>query len=284
MAGPLFEKLACAVTSDFTIFGASGFVGGALAIYLRSLGYSVREVGRNNWPEVGASLGNVIFAIGMTAQFRGKSIQTIETQIQTAVDFFKNYQYNSFLYLSSTRVYQSSSSSDEGGSICAVPGDSEYIYNLTKLTAECLCLSFESHRVKVVRLSNVFGSDMGENSFLGSILRDIAMNGDVVIRSSPYSSKDYIHILSACEYIHDIVIGGTKRLYNVASGENVSNREICAELVRCGGQVHFENGAPEISFPRIDISRLVREFPRPQRKLLAFIPELLEAARARYQR
>jgi nucleoside-diphosphate-sugar epimerase len=269
---------------QFTIFGGAGFIGTRLAEHLNALGYDVRRVGRDNWPDAGEALGHVLFTIGMTAQFRGRPFETVETQTLRAYEALRRYRFDSFLYLSSTRVYQGAQGTSEDTPIIARPATADAIYNLTKATAECLCLSLEDPSVRVVRLSNVIGPENDSELFVSAVMREAASTGKVLFRSAPQSAKDYIHVADVAEVLTQIALSGRERLYNVAFGENVSNLAISQALSACGVKVAFQDNAPEISFPEIDIARLMREFPRPKRALLPSVPEFLLATQKRLQK
>ncbi|ADZ72695.1 NAD-dependent epimerase/dehydratase family protein [Polymorphum gilvum] len=269
--------------SPFTVFGAAGFVGARLVAHLGALGHEVRAVGRDSWPKPGEALGHVLFTVGMTAQFRGRPFETVETQTLRAYEALRSYRFESFLYLSSTRLYQGAGATAEETPILARPATADAIYNLTKATAECLCLSLDDPAVRVVRLSNVFGPENDSELFVSDVMREAAATGRLVFRSAPASAKDYVHVADVAELLPRIALSGRERLYNLAFGRNVSNRAIGDALAACGIDIAYQDGAPEISFPQIDIARLMREFPRPTRGLLAAVPELLEAAQKRVQ-
>ena len=252
--------------------------------HLTDLGHEVRAVGRDSWPKAGDALGHVLFTIGMTAQFRGRPFETMETQTLRAFEALRGYRYESFLYLSSTRVYQGGDITFEDSPLLVRPATPDAIYNLTKTTAECLCLSLNDPSVRVVRLSNVFGPENDSELFVSAVMREAATTGQVLFRSAPESAKDYVHVADVAELLPQIALSGQERLYNLAFGRNVSNIAIGNALTSCGIRVAFQHGAPEISFPEIDISRLMREFPHPKRALLPAVPELLLATQKRFQK
>ena len=268
----------------FTIFGAGGFVGARLEKSLREYGHTVKTVRRDNWPKKGSDLGHVIFTIGMTAQFRGRPFATVETQTLRVYEALSYYQFESFLYLSSTRLYLGGQTTHEDSCIQVCPASEDSIYNLTKATAECLCLSIENPNIKVVRLSNVFGPENDSELFVSAVLREAAQTGRVVFRSAPMSNKDYIHVQDVAEILPRITLEGRERIYNVAGGANTTNLKIAESLNQCGIETSFVQEATNISFPQIDIGRLMREFPRPTRSLLQAMPELVDAAKKRYTR
>ena len=65
----------------FTVLGASGFIGGRLVRYLRSLGHSVLVPGRDDAHLTGQPLGHLIYAIGVTADFRARPFDTMDAHV-----------------------------------------------------------------------------------------------------------------------------------------------------------------------------------------------------------
>jgi nucleoside-diphosphate-sugar epimerase len=77
-----------------------------------------------------------------------------------------------------------------------------------------------------------------------------------------------------------IATSGKERLYNLASGINVSNDQLAETLRRMTGcAVEYSQPAPSIIFPRIDISRLRAEFDLPTSRVLDDLPQLIESYR-----
>jgi len=147
--------------------------------------------------------------------------------------------------------------------------DADGIYNLSKLTGEALCIAQPSRRIRVARLANVYGDAQNKETFLGSLLNDVSLGRDSIIRESPNSSKDYISLKDVCYILELIATQGKQRLYNVASGEPLCHASLAESLSMLSGRsVTFANEAPHRSFPRIDITRITEEFNfKPQRLL-----------------
>jgi hypothetical protein len=57
-----------------------------------------------------------------------------------------------------------------------------------------------------------------------------------------------------------IALNGRERLYNVASGQNVTNAEIARWLVQVGVETRFAPGVSTVTFPHIDTRRIEAEF------------------------
>lgn len=248
------------MTNIFTIFGGHGFIGRAIARQLASEGITPRLVGRHDWPKPGENLGHVIFTVGMTADFRQRLVETVELQIVRPFEALTRYNFESFLYLSSTRVYQAATATTEATPLIVRPADPDHIYNTTKLAAESLCLAHANPAVRVVRLSNVFGADDTSNLFLTAVMREAAATGRVDIGQDAASEKDYVPVDFVAQNLVAIARYGRLRLYNVGHGTNTSHGEIAEILTRAGATVFFRPKSPVVSFPTIETDRVRSEF------------------------
>ena len=230
------------MTKRFTIFGGNGFVGSATAALLTTDGAEVLRVGRNNWPESGSDLGNVIFTIGMTADFRKRLVETVETQVLRLHEALTRYSYSSFMYLSSARVYSGVSSTKEETPLVVRPWDEDHVYNISKLAGESLCFAHPNPAIRVVRLSNVFGVTDVSNLFLTAVMREAVEKGSVTIGQSAQSSKDYIWVDDVAAALEQIAMRGRHQLYNVAAGKNLTHRAIADILGEAGIPVLLQGG------------------------------------------
>ena len=89
----------------FTVFGATGFIGANLVAHLSRRGHEVRCPKRDLPIEAGDHLGHVIYAIGLTANFRSRPYETVEAHVGLLSRLLQTSCFDSWLYLSSTRVY-----------------------------------------------------------------------------------------------------------------------------------------------------------------------------------
>jgi nucleoside-diphosphate-sugar epimerase len=245
----------------FTIFGAGGWIGSAMARRASACGHEVRAVMRNKWPSNKESLGHVIYAIGLTADFRDQPLATAQAHVAALVRALESFRFDSFLYLSSTRVYLNASATVEGAALSVRPAEPDNLYNITKLAGEAVCLSLPTPTIRVARLSNVVGLGDHSNNFLSAVLAEARQARTVMIRSSPDSEKDYIALDDVTALTEAIALRGRHRIYNIASGRNVSHRLI-GDLLRrhTGVSVNFISDAPRVSFPQIVIERVRSEF------------------------
>ena len=242
-----------------TILGASGFIGSHLARRLQQYKLEFQAVKRNE-PVPGGNLGNVIYCIGVTADFRSKPFETVDAHVCTLLDFVKRHEFDSLLYLSSTRLYGGGHSTDEEAMLNVRPQSANDLYNLSKLMGESIALNC-GRTGRVARIANVYGEDFTSDNFLPSILRQAASRRKIVFETAPESEKDYVWIHEVVENLIWIAAQGKQQIYNVASGMNVSNAQLAARLQQLTGcEIEFAPGAPAIRFPRINIGRVRGEF------------------------
>lgn len=258
----------------FTIFGGRGFIGSRLANHLRQKGHEVFLPSRDGENAIGPDLGHVIYAIGLTGDFRNRPFDTVEAHVCFLAKMLPQILYDSFLYLSSTRLYSGladSFPSKEEIPITLLPS-SDNLYDISKLMGEALCLSQQSPKVRVARLSNVFGHDQNRHTFLGEIFTELRSSNEVTIREAPESGKDYIELADVLYLLEAIALSGRDRIYNVASGSLLTHARLADYLTKISGKrVCFLDNAPLRRFPSIDITRIEEEFGFRPRSIQAFL-------------
>ncbi len=257
--------------ATFTVLGANGRIGSALAGSLRAGGHDVHTDGM---------AGHVVYAIGLTADFRERPIEAMQAHVGHLGDVLRDESFESFTYLSSTRVYRSIGDAAEDAQLTVDPADPDDVYTLSKLAGESLVHAVACDRARVLRLSNVIGTDTASSDFLPSIVRDAVSDGHIVLRTSAGSAKDYIALDDVIELIPRIASGGRHTVYNVASGEHTTHGEIC-DLIRdlTGCTIEVAPDAPTIVFPAVSVDRLKGEFGFGPRSALEAIARLVEGAR-----
>jgi len=262
--------------AKFTVFGAGGWIGSALTNRLKVCGHDVQALKRDDWPSGETNLGHVIYAIGVTADFRGRPIETAEAHVAALARVLKQFRYESLLYLSSTRVYRNALETSEAAVLHVKPTDPDDVYNITKLAGESVCLSLPIPTVRVARLSNVIGPGDQSDNFLSAVIRE-ARGGSLTINSAPDSERDYVAISDVVQLSEAIVTRGRHRLYNVAAGRNISHR-IIADLVRrqTGVEVKFAPNGPKQSFRPIAIDLIRSEFDAKPLPFESVFPQILQ--------
>jgi nucleoside-diphosphate-sugar epimerase len=247
----------------FTIFGRGGFIGRNLSRYLEGRGHKVWIPSRAAEETRGQDLGHVIYAIGLTGDFRSRPFDTVEAHVCKLLDLLMFSRFDSWLYLSSTRIYGGLPLTEVAreDTVLNVSPNLDGVYNISKLMGEALCLALPNKNIRVVRLANVYGSGQSKHTFLASIVDELVQTGKAVIREAPESEKDYIALTDVLPLLEAIALSGRERLYNVASGKAVTHAEFANKLIQLTGRsIQFEENAPCRRFPLIDISRIQIEF------------------------
>lgn len=261
-----------------TVLGASGFIGSHLVKRLDALGKEFQAVGRNDVLPAGP-LGHVIYSIGVTADYRSRPFDTVEAHVCKLIEILRDRQFDSLLYLSSTRLYLGLDSAGEETALRIAPLDAGDLYNASKAMGESLVLNC-GRQTRVVRVSNVYGPDFDSDNFLTSIMKDAIFRNKIVFQTAAASAKDYISVDNVVDALIAIATSGRERIYNLASGVNVSNGEIADKLREISGcTVEFPSQAPAIIFPTISVDRLRAEFAIESSHLLDDLPHLLDLYR-----
>lgn len=251
----------------WTVLGASGTIGRRLAAHLRAAGQTVDTPGRGDDSLYRRQMGHVIYAIGLTADFRQRPYDTVQAHVSALAELLQQGNFESLLYLSSTRVYARATCTREDSPLPVLTQEPSDLYNLSKLMGESLCLQDARASVRVARLSNVVGGEDADSSnFVPSLVRE-ARSGRIVLQTAADSAKDYIHIDDVVELLPRIAADGRERLYNVASGIQTTHTQWTTELAaQTGCSVEVAPRAPAVRFIPIDIGRIRTEFefqPRP---------------------
>ena len=254
----------------FSIFGSNGFIGSNMINYLKNKKIEYELLDPNDEKIFERKLGHVIYAIGVTGDFRKRYFDTIESHVCILHKILKECKFDSFLYLSSTRIYSDITSSNESDDVIVNPNNLDNVYNISKIMGESLCLSCNSTKIRIARLSNVVGNNMEHNDFLSSIIHDAITKKKMFINITESSEKDYIHIDDVVEILQKISLEGKDRVYNVAFGKNTKVSEITNEIKKMTNcKIEFSSNAIKQSFPRINIDKLQEEFDfRPTSFLL----------------
>lgn len=257
-----------------TVLGASGFIGSHLVAFLQRSGLEYQGVARGQ-QRPGGDLGHVIYSIGVTADFRQRPYDTVESHVCTLLDLVRHASFESILYLSSTRLYIGSSGvAREDEDITVNPLRFEDIYNISKAMGESIVLSLGA-KGRVARLSSVYGRGQTE-TFLAGVVAEAKTRGAILLRSAPESARDYVSAEDVAEVLVNIALRGRERIYNVASGVTLTNGEVAAAIARhTGCSVTFNPDAAAELFPRIDNERIRSEFAFKPAPLMNELPSLL---------
>jgi nucleoside-diphosphate-sugar epimerase len=110
---------------SFTILGAGGFIGSALVAWLESRDRLVHAVTRAALPALLAArqpCDHVIDCIGLTGDFRSRPTDTAHAHVGLVARCLSELRFESFLLLSSTRVYRRAEATDEDAALPSARG------------------------------------------------------------------------------------------------------------------------------------------------------------------
>lgn len=263
-----------------TVLGASGFIGSHLVERLRELDIAHSSLGRDDdLPR--ENLGDVIYCIGIGADFRTKPFETVEAHVCKLLEFLQECEFDSLLYLSSIRLYEAHvvGEAREEDPIQVAPLNPIDLYNISKAMGESLLLSC-GRKTRVARLANVYGSDFASRSFLSSVLKEAISTNKVTLRTSLDAERDYVDIGDVVDALIKIATEGRHRVYNVASGVNVSHRKLTqriSELTGC--RVEVVPTPSQTTYPQINIDRIREEFGFTPASILDDMDRLVELYR-----
>jgi nucleoside-diphosphate-sugar epimerase len=175
------------------------------------------------------TIGTYDISIVVTVDFRKRSFDAVEAHVCLLHKILKKCKFDSFLYLSSTRVYANSLSIDENTQILVNPNKFEGIYNISKIMGESLCFASVKPNVHIVILSNVVGNCNNTNDFLSSLIHDAINYKKIILHTTSRSKKDYVYI-DDVKILPKILVQSKQKIYNVVSGKNTKVKEITDEL------------------------------------------------------
>lgn len=260
----------------FTILGSSGYIGSAIVKKLESENIKCLKPNITVEKIPNENLGHVIYAVGVP-NFKEKPDRAIDAHVILLKKILEEANFESFLYLSSTRLYHNSSTTNEESSLIVNPLNFDHIYNISKIMGEMLCNMSKKKHVRIARLSNVTGNNLNQKVFLSTIISDAVEKKKIVLETSLDSEKDYVHIDDVIETIIKISTKGKNKIYNIAAGKNLTNEQIVNKIqVATSCKLEIIKNAKKYSFPPIDIDTIQNEFKFKPRIVLDEIEALIK--------
>jgi len=261
----------------YTVIGGGGLSGSAVCSALGAERLPFQRVTRQV-PVPSSPLGHVIYAAGVTGDFMTRRKDALHAHVEMLDSILNRDDFDSLTYLSSTRLYKRNKTTNEDNAILVRPELSDDFYGISKLMGESLCLGITDKPVKVIRLSNVVGDQIVDGNFLHDVITQARTTGKVKFTSSLSSSKDYIALPDVVELILMISRCGNARIYNVASGLNVTHSEIANLLTsELNATIQVALDTPTEDNIPISIARIMSEFNFKPRPIIPTIRSLIHA-------
>lgn len=268
-----------------TVIGAGGFIGRRLAAHLREHGWDCRAPDRGSKDFMLRPLGTVFYCAGLTADFARRPHDTVRAHVELLNDVLEHGAFDSLVYLSSTRLYDGRLGSDgavvdEDTPLALDPAQPRHLFDLSKALGESLCRQDSFGRARIARIACVYSGGADDvDGFLGTLLARLRApdRGPVLeVDSSADAARDYVHVDDVVEALVAIASRGTRPLYNVAGGVNVSNRELFSRLGALAGcELRARRDGPMPAAGRVSIERMKSELGWQPRALLDELPALL---------
>ena len=263
--------------NSYTIFGR-GFVGTNIIKFLKEKKYKIFLPKKGKY-KFNKNLNNIIYCIGSDNWIKDPE-GSFEANLGIVPKIIFNNKFASFTLLSSTRVYfgDSRKKTKENDLILINPNIRNFFFNSLKLTAESLCLSIPNKKIKVVRMSSLFGDNFTNQIYLLPMLIKNSINKKKInISISKKSSKDFLYVNEAIDVLFQIIKKGKYRLYNIASGKNIKLSAISQKIKKITNcKINYQNQHKIINEPIINISRIKKEFNFKARKdLIKFLDQLI---------
>ncbi|NMV39280.1 NAD-dependent epimerase/dehydratase family protein [Ralstonia insidiosa] len=246
------------MTPAYTILGASGFIGQHLARAIAAAGGTCFMPGRDA-PEIfERDLGRVIYCIGLTADYRRRPLDTVQAHAGYLARVLEQARFDKLVYLSSTRLYDTlpPGTYAEETVLRMDPADPRHLYDLSKALGENLCLTTSGGRASVARLSCVYAQAAGSPGFLSDVLARLRHTRTLHVDSSSGYVRDYIHVDDVVRALLRILDQPAPGIYNVACGENLSNRALADLLQTHGFTLTLARESAAQPAPVCDVAKL----------------------------
>jgi len=138
-------------------------------------------------------------------------------------------------------------------------------------------MSMNNSKIKIIRPSNVVGTNAPSNLFIPSLIKEAVETGKIVLHSTLDSEKDYVHIDDLVQLIPKIISSDKSQIYNIASGYNISSKEIINEIIRLTNcELEIASDAKKFSSRQINIDRIKNEFNFVPIKIIDKIEDLVK--------
>ena len=244
--------------SKFTVFGGRGFIGSEFVKELKVQDNEVFIPERDDTSIYDIDLGTVIYCAGY-GDCQRDPFNVLYANVILLSSLLEKGTFDKLVYISSTRVYMNQTDSVEDCNLTICNDDNRRLFNLTKLTAEELCLKSQKNCL-IVRPSNVYGVALNSPLFLPSITRDAINNGIVNMYVNKNYVKDYVSVKDVVDATLSIItkISIENKVINIASGFNISANDIATALInKTNCKINWLENKTEVEiFSEIDISEL----------------------------
>lgn len=242
----------------YTVLGASGFVGSRLVRTLNNSSVHCYAPAKGESKIFKQDLGRVFYCIGLTADYVYRPFETIEAHVTFLTRVLTEARFERLVYLSSTRLYDGLQieSCKEDERIMLDPSNGRHIYDISKALGENLCMTASDGRASVARLSCVYDDAPGSPGFLSELLQHLRAERDFTLDSSSGFVRDYVALKDVVVILKSIIDSDRTGIFNVASGENVSNQDIVDTINAFDYRISLNHDSDRQKLATCDISKV----------------------------
>ena len=264
-----------------TVIGGEGTIGRHLVAHLRAHGWRCQVATRATGVNLEAPLGSVFYAAGMTRDYAADPHATLEAHVGLLGRVLQQGRFDSLVYLSSTRLYDSlpGCPGNEDAHLALNPANPRHLFDLSKAMGESLCRHASEGRARVARLSCVVGGTGQAHGFVGELLergRQSPPGAVLNVDTTLYAMRDYVLMGDLLRALVLIATQGKQPVYNVASGENLSNERLLQAISDFSGRSVRATRTQRLPMPAtVSVERMAQEFGWRAQPLLHALPTLL---------
>ncbi len=259
--------------SVYTIFGHTGFIGRNLKKKLKN---HKLILPRRNQIKIKRFLGNIIYCIG-SDNWMNDYYNSYKANLGFIPEIIKNNKFNSFTFLSTTRIYKKVKNTKEDAELKINPIDKDDYYNLKKICAESLLLT-QKRKINIIRLSNIYGENFNAPLVLPRLITNAVKNRKIFLTINKNSAKDFLSINDATDLIYKISKKNSGEIYNVASGKMYKLIDLAKEIRKnTGCKIVLKNQNKFIREPKININKIKKKFNfKPKSDLILDLNKLIK--------
>ncbi len=257
----------------YTIFGHNGFIGSILREKLKGNKLILPSRGQTIFKH---HLGDIIYCIGSDL-WKKDYYNSYYANLGYLPEIIKKNKFNSFNFLSSSRIYKNSIFGDVDNLLKVNPADKDDYFNIKKICAESYLMSCDK-KIKILRLGNLYGNNYNAPILLPTLIRNAINKKLINITINKKSLKDYLSVDDAANIIIKVIKSGKKNIYNIASGERISLQSIANKIKKITNcRIKYSNQKSLKNEAKIDITQIKKEFKfQTKSHLLSDIEKLIK--------
>ena len=212
---------------QYTVIGASGFLGRSVVTEIEARKLSVLRWARGTVIPKASNLGVIIYCAGRAGNFLDDPYDTVDGHVGLLSSLLSGYKYERLIYVSSTRVYRNAGYTNEDSPIVIRPAEKESLYDIVKLLGENLTISNTSGRGVVARVSTILDPDFKSQSMLRTIYEHASEGVALNMRTSSEAARDIVAVDDVVSGLLLLAEGKAKHtIYNIAGGKLISNEAL----------------------------------------------------------